>query len=194
MQALDWSKSFRFQTYATQLAVGGTLTQLRKNGEENVISYFSKRFSPAEEIYSRNEREMLGLVYFFQRFRYYLEGSTFEILSDIQIPRHFFTKPSLSRRELRCLEFLGHFGITNLTLVKGKVHVLCNAPSQAPHAQEHAPSVSNLCSIVPRVAHPEVFESNYSEDPWFGDLYRVLKGEQLAEKTKQDRVSGMLNF
>lgn len=173
--------------------VGGTLTQLGKNGEEHVVYYFSRRFSLAEEIYSTTVRKLLGIVYFLQRFCCYLEKSTFEAPTDNQVLRYFFIKPSLSRREARWLEFLGHFGATNLTLVKWKVHVLEDAPSRAPQTQGHALSFNNLWSIVLRVAHPEGLESNYYEDPTFGDVYQVLKGEQLAEKTKQDRVSRMLN-
>lgn len=68
MASPDWSRSFRCHTEASQVAVGGTLTQIGDDGSEHVISYFSKRLSTAEENYSANDRELLGLVYFLQGF------------------------------------------------------------------------------------------------------------------------------
>eukprot|EP00171_Calliarthron_tuberculosum_P005960 IDg5960t1 len=74
--APDWSKSFCCYTDACQVSVGGTLTQLDESSRERVIAYFSKGLSKAEEDYTANDRELLGLVYFLKRFRCYLEGST----------------------------------------------------------------------------------------------------------------------
>lgn len=84
MRAPNWTLPFRCHTDASQLAVGGNLTQINDVGDEYVISYFSKRLSPAEENYSANGRELLGLVYSLQRFRCYIEGSEFEVMTDNQ--------------------------------------------------------------------------------------------------------------
>lgn len=144
MAAPDWSRPFRCHTDACQFAVGGTLTQLDDAGREHAISYFSKRLSAAEENYTANDRELLGLVYFLQRFRCYLEGTEFEVFTDNQVLRYFFSKPILSRREARWLDVLGQFGITQLTLVKGKVHVLGDVPSRAPQVISGCPRMNNL--------------------------------------------------
>lgn len=64
MRAPDWSRPFRCHTDASQLAVGGTLSQLDNEGNERVLSYFSKRLSPAEENYSANDRELLDWYIF----------------------------------------------------------------------------------------------------------------------------------
>lgn len=118
MRAPDWALSIRCHIDACQLAVGGTLTQVSETGEHAI--YFLKRLSPAEENYSANDRELLGLIYFLQRFRCFLEGSSFDVLTDNQVLRSLFCKDTLSRRESRWLDFLGQYGITKLTLVKGK--------------------------------------------------------------------------
>lgn len=160
MAAPDWSRPFRCHTDACQFAVGGTLTQLDDAGREHPISYFSKRLSAAEENYTANDRELLGLVYFLQRFRCYLEGTEFEVFTDNQVLRYFFSKPILSRREARWLDFLGQFGITQPALVKGKVHVLGDVPSRAPQVISGCPRMNNLNVESIRFDLPDDFIDN----------------------------------
>lgn len=70
--------------------------------------------------------DLLGLVYFLEIFRSYLEGSEFEMITDNQVLKHLFSNPYLSIRQARWPEFLCQFGITNLILEKCKVHVFCD--------------------------------------------------------------------
>lgn len=79
MEAPDWTRSFRCHIDAGQIAVGGKLTETSKNGDEYLISFFSKRLSPGEKNYSANHYELLGLMYYLQCFHSYLEGSQFDI-------------------------------------------------------------------------------------------------------------------
>lgn len=184
MQAPDWSRPFRCHTDASQLAVGGTLAQIGANGDEYVISYFSKRLSAAEENYSANDRELLALVYFLQRFRCYVEGCAFEVLTDNQVLKYFFSKTNLSRREARWLDFLGQFGISHLTLVKGKIHVLGDVPSRAPHClinnhdlEEKTPNINTINTnyvVSAQVSLPERFKDNYTDDATFRDVYQMM--------------------
>ncbi len=94
----DWEKLFRRHIDASITAVRGTLTQLDDSGKDRVIALFSKKLSPAEQNYTTNDRELLGLICFLKRFRCYLEGSSFEISTDNQVLKNFFTKPERSRR------------------------------------------------------------------------------------------------
>lgn len=134
MQPPDWHLPFRCQVDASSRAVGETLSQIDVNGHEQAIAYFSKRLSTTKENYSANDLEILGIVYFLQRFRCYLEGSEFEVITDNQVLRYFFSKPSLSRREARWLEFHCQFGISQLTLQKGLINVLGDVLSRVAHA------------------------------------------------------------
>ena len=137
----NWNRPFRCHVDASKKAVGGTLTQLDDNGNERVVAFFSKRLSEAEERYTANERELLGLVYFLKRFRCYLEGTSFEVFTDNQLLGNFFTKPNMSEKEARWLDLLSQFGISKITLKAGRVHVLGDALSRAPHILEAPPPV-----------------------------------------------------
>ena len=172
--APDWKKPFRGHIDASEFAVGGTLTQLDDSGNDRVIAFFSKKLSPAEQNYTANDRELLGLVYFLQRFRCYLEGASFEILTDNQILKYFFTKLKLSRREARWLETLGNFGIFPINLKPGKIHVLGDTLSRAPHAFVNAVDIMKI--------QTEDVLGNYEDDQFYGPLLKVMNGVKLTDE------------
>jgi RNase H-like domain found in reverse transcriptase len=116
LQYPDWGKPFRGHIDTSQLAVGGTLTQVGDDGLKHPVEFYSKKLSPAEANYSANDRELLALISFLQRFRCYLEGAGFEIFTDTEVLKHFCTKPTLSRREARWSEILGNYGIFPRTM------------------------------------------------------------------------------
>lgn len=188
MQSPDWNLPFRCHVDASQLAVGGTLTQISENGE-HAISYFSKRLSPEEENYSANDRELLGLIYFLKRFRCYLEGSTFEVLTDNQVLRSFFEKPDPIRRDARWLDFLGQFGITKMTLVKGKIHVLGDALSRAPHIVNNIEGQNEDCISL---EYPPDMKNNYNFDQYFSPFFKALIGNLPDDATKKERILRLL--
>ena len=170
----DWKKPFRGHVDASQTAVGGTLTQLDDHGRDRVIAFFSKKLCDAERNYTANDRELLGLVRFLERFRCYLEGSSFEIFTDNQVLKHFFSKPKLSRREARWLETLGNFGVFPINLKPGKIHVLGDVLSRAPHAEEADLFVNDV--EVPHIKFEDVI-FGYEEDQFFGPIIRALRNE-----------------
>ncbi len=182
--APDWNKSFRGHIDASSSAVGGTLTQLDENGRDRVIAFFSKKLSPAEQNYTTNDRELLGLIYFLQRFRCYLEGSNFEIFTDNQVLRSFFTKPNLSRREARWLETLGNFGIFPINLKPGKIHVLGDTLSRAPHASVNVLEVLNI--------DIDDIIGGYEDDKFYGAILKGLKGEEISDEMLKRKVEKLL--
>ena len=185
----DWSKPFRGHVDASQTAVGGTLTQLDENGMDRVISFFSKKLSDAEANYSANDRELLGLVRFLERFRCYLEGSTFEIFTDNQVLKHFFTKAKLSRRESRWLEIMGNFGVFPITLKPGKIHVLGDTLSRAPHAEEANLVVNDV--EVPYIDFENVI-SGYEDDQFFGPIVKALKDKWPKEQKQRLKIEKLI--
>lgn len=139
----DWTKPFRCHVDAMQTAVGGTLTQRENDGHERVIAYYSKRLNTAEENYTSNDRELLGLVYFLKRFRCYLEGSNFEVVTDNQVLRHFLTKKHLSCREARWLDLFAEYNLDKIVPVQVKDHILGDAISRIPDIdQSQIPNIS----------------------------------------------------
>ena len=180
----DWTKVFRGHIDASNNAVGGTLTQLDDSGNERVIAFFSKKLNPAEQNYTANDRELLGLVYFLMRFRCYLEGSEFEIFTDNQVLKNFFTKPKLSRKEARWLETLGNFGIFPINLKPGKIHVLGDALSRVPNARMNTMHIT-------RIAADDII-GDYEDDKLFGPVMKKLSGEEIPDEFLRRKVEKLL--
>ena len=70
----DWNRPFVVHTDASQYATGATLTQPDADGIHRVIAYTSTKLNSAQQNYSANDRELLGLVTALLQFRCYLEG------------------------------------------------------------------------------------------------------------------------
>lgn len=155
--------------------MGGALTRKGKEGEQYTISHFSERLSLVEESYFANERELLGMIYFLQRFRCYIEGSELEILTNSQVLRCFFSKTNLRKRKTRRLEFLIQFGITKVTLVKSKVRVLEDSLSRAPQIIETKYKANSTTLQTLSLSYPERMTTNYEADQTFGHILLALK-------------------
>eukprot|EP00171_Calliarthron_tuberculosum_P016938 IDg16938t1 len=172
---VDWSLPFKGHVDASQISVGGTLTQT-VNGKEHAIAYFSRKLSPAQQNYSANDRELLALIGFLMHFRCYLEGAEFEIITDNQVLKHFFTKEKLSRREAGWIEIFSNFGIFPITLEKGRIHVLGDAMSRAPHTSDNLNiDISNITTLLATVHSLPEYSENLSIDQHFGPILKKLK-------------------
>lgn len=187
----DWKLPFRCHVDASQFAVGGTLTQIDSKGSERVVAYFSKKLSDAEQNYTANERELLGLVFFLKRFRCYLEGSEFEVITDNQVLHNFFTKQDMSRKEARWLDLLSQFNISRISLKAGKVHVLGDVLSRAPQVVKDARYLTNNMMASSANLNLE-FENDYTNDQMFGPILKGLRKEFEGNPIQQERVRRLL--
>ena len=68
----DWSKS----------AIGAVLLQANDKGEQHPIAYASRILTTAERNYAPTEGECLAVVWAVKKFRHYLHGRHFKILTD----------------------------------------------------------------------------------------------------------------
>lgn len=184
----NWKKPFRVHIDASQTAVGSTLTQLDASDGERAIAYMSRRLTAAEQNYTANERELLGLVFALMRFRCYLEGSTFEVITDNQVVRHFLTKKNLNRREARWLDTLASFNISSVTLQKGKIHVLGDSLSRIPQRLEV--SQVELTSGSSSALQTEL--SDYLTDQHFGPIFAALRGDWPMDAKRRKRIETLL--
>ena len=66
---------------ASNNALGAVVSQLQE-GEERVISYYSKCFSKAERRYCTTRKELLSVVSSIKHFHHYLYGRHFKVRSD----------------------------------------------------------------------------------------------------------------
>ncbi len=77
----DFSQTFTIQCDASDTGLGGVLTQ-ELDGGERVIAYCSRTLSRAERNYTVTERELLALLFSLEKFRMYVEGTVFKVITD----------------------------------------------------------------------------------------------------------------
>lgn len=100
----DFQQEFTIQTDASDRAVAGVLTQIQ-DGSEKVISFVSQKLNSAQQNYSATEKEALAVLMAVEKFRGYVEGSHFKLVTDasaLQYIRNNKWRPSsrLSRWSL----------------------------------------------------------------------------------------------
>lgn len=67
---------------ASTLGFGAVLLQLQADGKLNPVAYFSRSTTPQESRYYSFELETLAIIYALRRFRCYLDGIPFRIITD----------------------------------------------------------------------------------------------------------------
>lgn len=77
----DYSKPFVIQTDASDLGMGGVLVQ-GEGAEERVVAYTSAKFSATQRNYQTTERECLAVINAIEKFRPYIDGVKFTVVTD----------------------------------------------------------------------------------------------------------------
>ena len=104
-------------TVVTDASLAGTGGVLMQDGR--VISYTSKKFTPAEKRYTTGEQELLGIIHAAREWRCYLEGPVkVTLLTDHKPLLALKTQTKLSNRQARWMEFLSRFNF-DIASVKG---------------------------------------------------------------------------
>lgn len=67
---------------ASSIGFGAVLMQRKSDGKFHPIFYFSKRTTETESKYHSFELETLAIIYALKRFRIYLQGKKFKIITD----------------------------------------------------------------------------------------------------------------
>lgn len=101
MAIFDPGKETELHVDASAAGFGATLMQKQPDGKFHPVSYFSQATTPAESRYHSFELETLGIVYGLRRYRVYLEGRPFVIVTDCNSLRLTLEKRSLNARIAR---------------------------------------------------------------------------------------------
>ncbi|GKC21804.1 reverse transcriptase domain-containing protein [Tanacetum coccineum] len=108
--APDWDLPFELMCDASDFAIGAVLGQ-RKNKHFQPIHYASKTMNEAQTHYTTTEKELLAVVYAFEKFRSYLVMSKSIVYTDHSAIKYLFAKKDAKARLMRfcklpCGEFV----------------------------------------------------------------------------------------
>lgn len=154
----NFEKPFTISCDASGVGLGAVLSQDSGKGEQ-VIAYASRTLSRGEQKFSATERECLAVIWSVERFRPYVEGGHFTIVTDHYslLWLHNLKDPQgrLARWALRLQPYS-----YNLVHRKGKEHVV---PDMLSRSMEQ--EVVNV---------PVISEVSQVEDPWYEKMLRLV--------------------
>ncbi|GKD67856.1 reverse transcriptase domain-containing protein, partial [Tanacetum coccineum] len=104
----DWDHPFELMCDASDYAIGSVLGQ-RIEKHFRPIHYASKTMTEAESNYTTTEKEMLAVVYAFEKFRSYLIMNKSIVYTDHSALKYLFAKKDAKARLLRWVLLLQEF-------------------------------------------------------------------------------------
>ncbi|KAL8120143.1 hypothetical protein AgCh_017325 [Apium graveolens] len=104
----DWNEPFEMMCDTSDYAVGAVLGQ-RKNNIFHVVYYASKTVNGAQLNYTTTEKELLAIVYDFEKFRSYLLGTKVIVFFVRAVIRYLVSKKDSKTRLIRWILLLHEF-------------------------------------------------------------------------------------
>ncbi|WVZ84127.1 hypothetical protein U9M48_031188 [Paspalum notatum var. saurae] len=101
---------FEIMCDAVDYAVGAVLGQ-RKNGKVHAIYYASKTLNEAQVNYATTEKELLAIVFAFEKFRSYIVNSKVIVYTDHAAIKYLLTKKDAKPRLIRWILMLQEFDV-----------------------------------------------------------------------------------
>ena len=111
LQHFDPALPTLVETDASDYAIGSVLSQQHSDGIFHPVAFDSRKLLPAELNYEIHDKELLAIVWSFQRWRSLLMGGIerITVLSDHAALEYFMTKKVLTRRQARWAEILSEY-------------------------------------------------------------------------------------
>nr|GEW07233.1 retrovirus-related Pol polyprotein from transposon 17.6 [Tanacetum cinerariifolium] len=106
--APDWDQPFELMCDANDFVVGAVIGQIIKK-HFRPIHYASKTMTEAETNYTTTKKEMLAVVYAFEKFRSYLIMNKSIVYTDYSALKYLFAKKDTKARLLRWILLLQEF-------------------------------------------------------------------------------------
>ncbi|GKE62468.1 reverse transcriptase domain-containing protein [Tanacetum coccineum] len=106
----DWDLPFEITCDASDFAVGAVLGQ-RKTKHFQLIHYASKTMTDAQSHYTTTDKELLAVVYAFEKFRPYLVLSKTIVYTDHSALKYMLAKQDAKPRLLRWIFLLQEFDV-----------------------------------------------------------------------------------
>ncbi|WVZ63903.1 hypothetical protein U9M48_013497 [Paspalum notatum var. saurae] len=137
IQPLDWNLPFEIMCDASDYAVGAVLGQ-RKNEKLHAVYYASKTLNDAQVNYTTTEKELLAVVFAFEKFRSYIVNSKVIVYTDHAAIKYLLTKKDAKPRLIRWILKLQEFYV-EIRDKKGTENVVADHLSRINHDKEGLP-------------------------------------------------------
>ena len=126
--APDWNLPFQLMCDASDFAVGVVLGQ-RKENVFYAIYYANRTLNDAQLNYATNEKELLAVVFAFDKLRPYLIGNKVIVFTDQSAIKYLMTKKDAKPRLIRWVLLLQEFDV-EIRDKKGFENMVVDHPSR----------------------------------------------------------------
>ncbi|GJS69236.1 reverse transcriptase domain-containing protein [Tanacetum coccineum] len=188
MGVLYWDLPFELMCDASDYAIGAVLGQ-RHEKHFRPIHYASKTMTEAESNYTTTEKEMLAVVYAFEKFWSYLIMNKSIVHTDHSALKYLFAKKDAKARLLRWVLLLQEFDFKVLD-TKGAENLAADHLSRLENPYENVLDPKEINETFPLETLSMVTFRGDSSTPWFADFANyhagnfVVKGMSTQQKNK----------
>nr|GEX37881.1 reverse transcriptase domain-containing protein [Tanacetum cinerariifolium] len=176
--APDWDLPFEIMCHASNFAMGAVLGQ-QKNKYFWHIHYASKTLSDAQTCYTTTEKELLAVVYAFEKFRSYLVLSKTKVYMDHSALKYLFAKQDAKLRLLWWIILLQEFDI-EIRDKKGAENLAANHLSRLKNPHKGDLMEMEMNDNFPHESLKMIDLNDDSDPPWFADIANYLVGNVLV--------------
>nr|GEV45096.1 reverse transcriptase domain-containing protein [Tanacetum cinerariifolium] len=166
--ALNWDLPFELMCDASDFAIGAVLGQ-RHEKHFKPIPYASKTMNDAKTNYTTTEKEMLAVVYAFEKFRSYLIMNKSIVHTDHSALKYLFAKKDAKARLLRWVLLLQEFDFKVLD-IKEAENLAADHLSRLENPYENVLDPKEINETFPLEMLSMVTFRGDSSAPWFEDF------------------------
>ncbi|GKB37752.1 reverse transcriptase domain-containing protein [Tanacetum coccineum] len=185
--APNWDQPFEIMCDASDYAIGAVLGQ-RIEKHFRPIHYASKTMTEAESNYTTTEKEMLAVVYAFEKFRSYLIMNKSVVYTDHSALKYLFNKKDAKARLLRWVLLLQEFDFKVID-TKGAENYAADHLSRLENPYENVFDPKEINETFPLETLNTVTSHDDQNIPWFADIANYHAGNFLIKgmSTQQKR-------
>jgi len=171
----DFDFPFEVQCDASNVGLGAVLVQHIRD-QERVIAYASRTLTSAERNFTVTEKECLAIVFAVEKFRPYVEGTHFRVITDHSSLRWLRNLKNSTGRLCRWLFRLDQYDFETIHR-KGKQMVVTDCLSRAPYNLQSDVVCADTADIV---TPPDVTQTT---DKWYCELKNKIQNNPAAYPT-----------
>ena len=132
----DPNKLYTITTDASEHGVGGCLSQKdEETGLERPVMFISAKFTDAQKRYTVTEKELYAIIYALRKFKPYIYGRKFDIVTDHRALIWLCGKRDPTSRLGRWSQIISEYA-QNVRYIQGKNNKVADALSRAPFVNE----------------------------------------------------------
>jgi hypothetical protein len=181
IQPADWSQPFEIMCDASDYAVGADLGQ-RKEGRVHAVYYSSKTLNEAQLNYGTTEKELLAVVFAFEKFRSYIVNSKVIVYTDHTTIKYLLAKKDAKPRLIRWILLLQEFDV-EICDKKGVENVVADHMCRMNRGQDDNEPIED------KMRDDHLYRV-LDKDTWMIDIIRAIRKMPLhhLDKNSQMRI------